>query len=140
MSEPRSAGLAEETREAERLYRALFDGPVPPAVAERFALASKRLEARFDAAEVARYRRALDRVADLEALEIACRYRRTLPLLSRKFRIMVAMAETVPETQASFVNERSSLARGLWVIAAGGFRSVYKLGKGLLLQGRLGHD
>jgi hypothetical protein len=86
---------------------------------------------------VAAYRRALDRVGDLEALEMACRYRRMLPHLSRKFRIMVTVAETVPETQSHFVNETSSLLRGLAVLAAGGIRSMGKLAKGLMLQGRL---
>jgi hypothetical protein len=63
-----------------------------------------------------------------------------LPHLSRKFRIMVSVAETVPETQLHFVNENSSLLRGLAVLAAGGFRSVGKLAKGLMLQGRLDRD
>jgi hypothetical protein len=127
-----------ETREAERIYHALFGARISDAVRDRFVRASRRLESATDPTEVARYRRALERVNDLEALEIACRYRRTLPLLSRKFRIMVAMAETVPETQSHFVNETSSLLRGITTLVAGGFRSAYKLGKGILLQQRLG--
>jgi len=136
MPEP-TAPSEPEIREAERIYRALFDASIPDPVRGRFLMASRRLDAQADPEELACYRRFLNRVGDLEALEIACRYRRILPLLSRKFRIMVAMAETVPETQSHFVNERSSLIRGLAVVAAGGFRSVYKLGKGFLLLWRV---
>ncbi len=140
MSEPAAPPPEWEAREAQRIYRALFGGAIPEPVRERFIRASRRLDACAEPSDMATYRRALDRVGDLEALEIACRYRRMLPLLSRKFRVMVAVAETVPETQSHFVNEHSSLLRGLAVLAAGGFRSVGKLAKGLMLQGKLGRD
>ncbi len=125
--------------EADRIHRAVFGGTAPKVLARRFAQASERLDAAAAPAELALYRRALERIGDLEALETACRLTGRLPLLSRKFLILVYLAETLPTYQQYFVNERDSLARGLWALAAGGAVTAWKAAKGLWLWRRLGH-
>ncbi len=74
---------------------------------------------------------------DLEALEVACRYTRRLPILSRKVHLMVYMAETLPDYHAEFVNEHTSLAGGVKALVAGALRTGAKLTKGLVLLARL---
>jgi hypothetical protein len=123
--------------EATKVYRALFRGAPPAALVERFAAASEQLDRRAEPAELARYERWLARVDDLEALEVACRYTRRLPLLSRKVHLMVYMAETLPEYHREFVNEHTSFAGGVKALFAGAFRTAAKLTKGLILLARL---
>ena len=125
--------------EAIKVYRALFRGEPPASLVERYAAASVQLDGRADPAELALYQRWLARVDDLEALEVACRYTRRLPILSRKLHLMVYMAETLPDYHAEFVNERTSLAGGVKALVAGAFRTAAKLTKGLVLIARLPH-
>ena len=126
-------------QEAIKVYRALFRGEPPALLIERYAAASAQLDQRADTAELALYQRWLTRVDDLEALEVACRYTRRLPLLSRKLHLMVYMAETLPDYHAVFVNERTSLAGGVKALVAGALRTGTKLTKGLVLLARLRH-
>ncbi len=125
--------------EAQRIYHALFRRDVPPVVAERFAQASARLEASLPPAEVAAYQRALASGADLTALELAARYTRKLPLLTRKLGLMAYLAETLPENQALFINEHSSFAAGLVHIAAAVLHTVWQMAKGLWLLRQVRH-
>jgi hypothetical protein len=127
------------SEEAAKLYRALFAGEPGPLIVERFAQAAERLDRITDPGELARYERCLSRVGDLEALEVACRYTRRLPVLSHKLHLMVYLAETLPEHYGDFVNERSSLLRGLAALVVGGFRTAIKLGHGLFLLARVRH-
>ena len=136
---PNSDSYKTTPGEARRIFRAVFGGEAPPAVVERFVVASDRLNDAAGEAEVAEYYEVLDRVDDLEALEVASRYRRTLPLLSAKFRIVVYVAETVPELQDRFVNHRNNVVGAVWAVVAGGMRTAYKLAKGNFLMSR-GHD
>ena len=122
--------------EAGRIYFAIFGRAMPPIVQERFAAANERLEQAAGPRELAECRRIVAACADLEAVEVAGRYTGRLKLLSRKFRLMVYLAETLPENQSFFVNETSSFPAGLWHGFAGGVRTVFKLLKGLwLLRG-----
>ncbi len=52
---------------------------------------------------------------------------------------MAYLAETLPENQAFFVNEQSSFFGGMARSAAGVFRTVYKMLKGLWLVRRVAH-
>ena len=125
--------------EARKIYAAIFGREIPPLVLDRFVVASKRLNQSVPQAEMDSYYRAMSACNDLEALELAARYTRRFPLLSRKFRLMAYLAETLPENQAFFVNERSSFTGGMARSAAGGFRTVYKMVKGLWLVRRVAH-
>ncbi len=117
--------------ESQQLYHALFNRPIPPIVAERFAEGSRRLEANFPPGEVAAYRAALASGLDLEALELAGRYTRRLPLLSRKFRLMVYLAETLPQNQKLFISKRDNLPGALVRVVAVTLRTVWLMVKGL---------
>lgn len=117
--------------EGRKIYAALFGGEPPPVLLARFATAAKILNSTAPQAEVDRSTRALLASFDPEALELAVRLTRQLPLLTRKFRLMVYLAETLPENQVYFINGRSSLLRGLINIAGAVLRTAWKLPLGL---------
>ncbi len=125
--------------EAQRIYHTLFRREVPPVVAERFAQASARLEGNLPPAEVAAYHRAIASGADLEALELAARYTRKLPLLTRKLGLMAYLAETLPENQALFINERANFVGGLVRLGISVLHTVWKMVKGLWLLRQVRH-
>jgi hypothetical protein len=70
--------------------------------------------------------------SDLEALELAARYTRRLPLLTRKFRLMAYLAETLPENQALFVSHRDNFLAAFLRLAWMTLRTIYLMPKGLL--------
>jgi hypothetical protein len=125
--------------EVERLYRAIFREAPPSLVAERFQAASALLERAAGAQDLDAYRRALERVGDLEALEVAARHRGKLPLLGAKFRLMVYIAETEPRNQRFFVKRRPSRLACVAAVCLGGVQTGYKLAKGMVLLSRVGH-
>lgn len=117
--------------EGRKIYAALFGGEPAPALLARFATAARILNSTASQAEVDRSTRALLASSDPEALELAARLTRRLPLLTRKFRLMVYLAETLPENQVHFINGRSSFLRGLVNIAGAVLRTAWKLPVGL---------
>jgi hypothetical protein len=123
--------------ESQRIYQTLFNRPVPPLIAERFAVASVRLDASVSADELARYRRAVSSGLDLEALELAGRYMGRLPLLTRKFRLMAYLAETLPENQALFISHHDNLPGAFICVGLVTVRTVWLMAKGLTLLPRL---
>jgi hypothetical protein len=123
--------------EAQRVYHTLFNRPIPPIVQERFAAGSRRLEANVAAEELARYRAAVASGLDLEALELAGRYTRRLPLLTRKFRLMAYLAETVPQNQGLFISHRDDLPRALVSVGWATLRTVWLMVKGVVLLSRV---
>jgi hypothetical protein len=125
--------------EAHKIYTAIFGRAIPRIVQERFVAASERLERTVAPQELAAYGRIAAVCDDLEALEVAARYSRRLPLLGRKFRLMVYLAETLPENQPFFVNARGSFLVGLWQSAIGVLTTIFKLLKGLWLLRRVAH-
>lgn len=135
-----SPAMWDAALEARAIYHAIFAGNIPPLVLERYLVASVRLDATFGAAELSDCRRAVTVCPDLEALEIAERYSRGPGLLSRKFRLMVYLAETQPENHSVFVNDRSSLLAGLLRSGLGFFRTLYKAARGLWLTQRLARE
>jgi hypothetical protein len=125
--------------EGRKIYAAIFGCEIPPTVLDRFVVATKRLNQSVPQAEMDSYYRALMACGDLEALELAGRYTRRFPLLSRKFRLMAYLAETVPENQPYFINEKSSFLAGMARNAAGAFRTAFKMLKGLWIVRRVAH-
>lgn len=126
--------------EGRKVYAAVFGGEPPPVLLARFATAAKILNSTSSQAEVDRSTRALLASFDPEALELAARLTRQLPLLTRKFRLMVYLAETLPENQAYFINGRSSFLRGLVNIAGAVLRTAWKLPIGLWQLRRVPRD
>lgn len=123
--------------EAERIYRAIFGDDIPAVVSERFASASKQLEQSASAGELDIYREAIARVGDLEALEVAGRYTGRQTILSRKFRLMVHIAETIPENRTLFVADNDAVLTSWVAITFGAVRTAWKLAKGLALAWRI---
>ncbi len=123
--------------EADKIYQAIFREVAPDILKRRFVEASSRLHDRSDKKELDRYYRAIQKISDLEALEIACRYTRRLPLLSTKFNMMVYIAETIPENQHFFINYKKNVLKGWLTIFNGTVRTAFKLGKGLFLLIRI---
>ncbi len=117
--------------EGRKIYAALFGGRPSPVLLARFVTAVKMLNSTAAQAEVDRATRALLACSDPEALELAARLTGQLPLLTRKFRLMAYLAETLPENQPYFVNRRSSFWRGLLRIAGAVLRTLWKLPFGL---------
>ena len=132
LAQDENAALA---REAERLYRAAL-GRLPPALfAERFARAVLPLRASRRAEEVTAHRALLRSAFDLEALEIAARLTRRLPLLSAEFALVVRLAETFPENQPLFVAGPRSAWLAWSGLALAALRSVAKTALGFALLG-----
>ncbi len=125
-------------QEARRVYSAIFNQPVPSLVVERFAAASERLEANASPAELQAYRAAIDAPVDLEALELAARWTKRLPLLTRKFQLMAFLAETLPGNQPLFINHRDNFPAAFVRIAVMSLRTGWLMAKGLLLVSRYG--
>ena len=123
--------------EAEKIYRSIFYQSIPDIIRQRFIKASDRLNQKVSSHELERYYRVVQIVDDLEALELACRYTKKLPLLSLKFHLMVFLAETLPKNQRFFINERTSFVRGLWFTVTGLVKTIYKMCKGIYLSRRL---
>jgi hypothetical protein len=122
--------------EARSIYRALFDRAIPPILVQRYMPVIERLNATASPAELAEYYRAVETQADLEALELAGRLTGRLALLTRKVQAMVALAETLPENQPLYVNQRSSFAAGAAAIAWAAAHTARQTAKGLwLLRG-----
>ena len=125
--------------ELTRLYHALFGKPAPEALARRFAPVSRQLDEQASPHELAAYRRALETCPDLEALEYAARLSGRLPLLSRKLRACVVLAETLPENQAAYIAQRASRAAALREMAEAAATSAVKAAKGFWLLRRASH-
>lgn len=125
--------------EAQRIYRAIFRRPAPEIIAERFREISARLDEKASREEMEAYARAIQRTSDLEALELAGRFTKRLPLLSLKFRSMVYLAETLPENQRFYVNQRTHRVGAVFSIAICVLGSAFKMCKGLYLLARLKH-
>ena len=123
--------------DAERIYRSIFGRPIPGIISERFVLPSVQLITSASEIEQARYRHVMNNVNDLEALEVAARFSGALPLLTRQFRLVVYLAETLPENRHFFVNDRDGRIRGVLAIVIGGIRTVCKLAVGYVLLRRL---
>lgn len=123
--------------ESERIYHTLFGRRIPPVVAQRFAEGSARLEAHVAPVELAQYRAAVASDLDLEALELAARYTRRLPLLTRKFRLMAYLAETVPENQGLFISHRDNLPGAFLSVGFMTVRTAWLMVKGFGLLRRV---
>lgn len=125
----------EDRLAARRLHRVLFGRPASRVTEDRFVAAATRLRDLFPE-QVAASRRAMEAVEDLEALELAARWSRRLPGLTRDFQVMVGLGEVCPENFEDLVaGSRPPLER-LILLGCEGLRSLWLLGKGSwLLRG-----
>lgn len=119
--------------DAAKIYKALFKRDVPVSIEEKYRKAFKALAAEFPEAQVEEYKTAVENINDLEALELAGRYRIKLPLLVHAFMIMVYIAETLPENQNDYIKFKTRQVSGFLSMGYGCCRTVVKLLKGLFL-------
>lgn len=127
------------TQEAEKIYRAIFGKTIPPRIAERFTRACELYSPDFSSSDTAESQRMAARHKDLEALEMAARWTKRLPVLVWKFQVMVRLGETLPENRSLLINSSDRRLRSLFGLCAAGLRSVWKLSKGLILLRRASH-
>lgn len=118
---------------ADKIYQALFGKSAPSIVMERFAKALTLHEQGFPSGERDMTDRAVTKTRDLEALEMAARWTKKLPLLVWEFQVMVRLGETLPENRPRMINDRNRRLRALLALLGAGFRSSWKLAKGLVL-------
>jgi len=119
--------------EADRIYQAIFNKPIREPLLTRFVEASQFGLPATDDELAGIYEAALEKNLDLEALEIAGRYTRKMQSLSTKFRLMIYLAETLPDHQQYYVNSQSGWLNGITAILIGGIRTSFKLIKGIYL-------
>jgi len=119
--------------EAEKIYFAIFKRKIPLSIYTHFENISKKINDKYTDEEIKRYYDYIAKIHDIEALELAARYFKKLHILTEKFKIMVYLAETLPENYSVFVSEKNSILSGYLSIAVSIFRTVYKLTKGSFL-------
>lgn len=125
--------------ETRAIYRALFGRAIPPILIQRFLPVIERLNAAVGADELASYYRIIEAQVDLEALEMAGRLTGRQPLLTRKMQAMVALAETLPQNQRFYVNQRSSFVAGAAAMAWAAAHTARQAARGLWLLRRASH-
>lgn len=119
--------------EAERIYYAIFNQQIPTSIRTHFEVLSKRIESRYSEEEVSKYFKAIKKTCDLEALEVASKHLKKLPVLSEKFKIMVYLAETRPENYNIFVNEQPGFIQACISLISSVLRTGYKVAKGMVI-------
>jgi hypothetical protein len=119
--------------EAEKVFNSIFKVPFPPLLKEMYVRAGEELSNSYSPSEIDDCQKAIERISDLEALELASRYLKKLPFLVLKFRIMVFLAEGWPLARKSFVNDKDTSFAGWFFIFYSGIRTVAKLIKGVIL-------
>lgn len=124
--------------EAERIYHAIFRSQISPKIRERYFQAADILFSRFSPEENQVFDEALNKVSDLEALELAARLRKKMPPLVFRFRLMVHLAENLPANQSVFVNSRDRRIISYFSLFFGGLKTLYKFAKGSFLLRRVG--
>lgn len=119
-------------KEAEIIYSSLFNKRIPEQIRQRFNDVSKKIDDNYPQDEVREYYKVINMVGDLEALELAARYLRRMPILTEKFKIMVYLAETIPENYNVFINEDPKGTSGYASMAFSVLRTAVKFPKGLM--------
>lgn len=122
-----------KSRQAQRIYEALFGGTVPEVLVQRFSVAAGRVERRFPNNSVDQLHRMLQKNYDLEAVAFAGRFAGKAKLLNLQLQLMAYLAETLPDHQKYFIPEKSGTGKALWAIGINGMRSAWLFLKGLLL-------
>jgi len=118
--------------EAAKIYRSIFRKDIPIIVKQRFENSSVRLESSFPESDLIKYRKIIDRISDLAAIEYVSRITGTNQLLIKKFQIMIYLGECIPDNFNIFINEKRGLIRTLFMFTTIPFNSVYKFVKGSL--------
>lgn len=121
-------------KEAEKIYHAIFNKQIPASIKTHFNIISKKIDGHFHEEDFKKYCAYIDKVHDLEALEIAGRFFKKIPVLTGKFKIMVYLAETLPENYTVFVNEQKrNVFLAYILLISSMIRTIYKVAKGMVI-------
>jgi hypothetical protein len=119
--------------DAEKIYSALFGKKIPDNIHRHFNNISKEIESNFPHDEVVKYYELVGKINDLEALEVAARHLRKIPVLTEKFKIMVYLGEAIPDNYHIFINESTARFRGYAEMIFSIMRTIIKMMKGLII-------
>lgn len=120
--------------EAERIYHSLFNKKIPESLKIHFNNISGEIDNHYHHDEVRKYYDLILKVNDLEALEITARYLKKLPILTEKFKVMVYLAETLPDNYDVFVNENPQRFFAYIYFISSVCRTFLKITKGLVVS------
>lgn len=119
--------------EAEKIFNSIFKAPLPLLLKERYLKATEKFSKSYTSSEIAECQKAIEKISDLEALELASRHLKKLPFLVLKFRIIVFLAEGWPLTRKSYINNKDISLVGWFSFFYCGIRTAIKLVKGIFL-------
>jgi hypothetical protein len=119
--------------ESEKIYLAIFNKKIPSLIQDRFRNISAKIDGSYSEEEVSKYRECIFKIHDLEAIEVAARFSKKLPILTDKFKVMVYLAETLPENYSIFISEEQKRLSGYMQLVSSLTRTMYKIAKGLFL-------
>jgi|Deesub1362A_J573_1020465.scaffolds.fasta_scaffold05432_3 hypothetical protein len=119
--------------EAERIYKTFFGTKVPESIQKQFNTISGKIDSLFNSEEIRKYNKSILQIHDLEALELAARYFKKLPILTLKFKVMLYLAETLPVNYSKFINEKDGPFIGCLLLFYSLLRSAFKFMKGTCL-------
>ncbi len=119
--------------ESEKIFNSVFKVPFPPLLKERFSKATEKFSRNYTPSEITECQKAVEKISDLEALELASRHLKKLPFLVLKFRIIVFLAEGWPLTRKSYINDRDVFLLGWLVLFYCCLRTAIKFIKGIFL-------
>jgi hypothetical protein len=90
-------------QEAEYFYQKIFAAPVPRPILEKYIAANRKKMPRPDE----RIRNLVLKKADIEAVEMAWRFKSPRNVLTKKIHILIYLAETTPENFSLFFNTKN---------------------------------
>lgn len=120
------------TQEAEYFYRTIFSAPIPRPILEKYIAANRKKMPGPDE----RIGKLVSKKADIEAVEMAWRFKSPRNVLTKKIHILVYLAETTPENFPLFFNTKNRRFFSFIVLAGHFLRSVAKFIKGTFLLKR----
>ncbi len=117
-------------QEAAALHRVLFGHPISPELAQQYAGACRRLLAQDSATQQVSVPALIAKSVDLEAVELALRLRNPDNTLTKRFHILMFLAESRSSHFQHYVSKRGGFWRALLSLSFASFRSLYKFLKG----------
>jgi hypothetical protein len=119
--------------EAKKIFLSIFNRVPSAVVVDRFIEISSIIENDYSIDEINFYHRIVERIDDLEAAEYICRLTRKHNLIVKKMLLMVYLAETRPENQYLFINNKNKVLIGPIALLVSGLYTIAKAVKGYWL-------
>lgn len=124
--------ISQLSQEADYFYKKIFSAPVPQQIRGKYIAANLEKMPQPDE----RIRKLVLKKADIEAVEIAWRYKVPRNVLTKKIHVLIYLAETTPENFSIFLNTKDKRFFSFIVLAYHFIRSIGKLLKGKFLLKR----